>query len=247
MTKNQRKFIRGLHQKKRREQAERFLVEGEKNVVELLQSDRFEVAELFASTDFLEKYAALSRPMQVWESSPKDLAQAGTFQSNDQALAVVHIPPPLPLPKRLSGLVLALDQIRDPGNLGTILRIADWYGTTAVLCAPQSVELYNPKVIAASMGSFLRVPVWEVELSKALTDLKLPVWGALMEGENLHELKPPEDLLVVIGSESHGISPEICQYVQQGVTIPRFGAAESLNAGVATAIFCDHWRRSFPM
>lgn len=242
MTKKQRKFIRSLHQKKRREQEGLFLVEGAKNVLELLQTPRFDVAELFATSAFQDQNAALLSEYSPVTASPNDLQQAGTFRSNDQALALVRIPAETP-PPALSGLVLALDDISDPGNFGTMLRIADWYAASAVLCSPQTVELYNPKVIAASMGSFLRINVHRLALPDYLRESPLPVWGMFMEGQSLHQATLPEELVVVIGNESHGISAPVQKVVHQAVTIPRFGAAESLNAGIATAVFCDHYRR----
>ncbi len=138
---------------------------------------------------------------------------------------------------------MALESINDPGNLGAIIRIADWYGIEKILCSSDTVDFYNPKVIAASMGSFLRVQVQYGDLSELLKNTALPVLGAFLDGTNVHKFQFPTEGILVIGSEAHGISPALEKIVTEKITIPRTGKAESLNAAIATAIICDNWLR----
>jgi TrmH family RNA methyltransferase len=137
-----------------------------------------------------------------------------------------------------------LDDIRDPGNLGTIIRTADWYGIGKVVASPETADFYNPKVISATMGSFTRTEIYYTELTDFLSKAKHPVYGAYLEGQNVHEVEFQPAGLILIGSESHGIAPGLRKFVSTEVTIPRFGKAESLNAAIATAVICDNLRRS---
>ena len=239
------KLIKSLHQKKSRKETGKFLVEGVKNVAELLASD-YKIDSLYATKDFAVAYADTLKKKnvraQVVEAS--ELAAFGTLEHNDGALAVAMQKETL-MPKDLSGLILALDDIRDPGNLGTLIRIADWYGIKHVICSPSCVDWHNPKVISATMGSFTRVSGHYAELPDFLKASKLPVLGAFLDGENVHKMKFPKDGILVIGSESHGISREAGKFVTQKVTIPSFGGgAESLNAAVAGGIILDRWKGS---
>jgi TrmH family RNA methyltransferase len=140
---------------------------------------------------------------------------------------------------------LALDEVRDPGNLGTIIRIADWYGISKMVLSPNTADFYNPKVLQASMGSFTRIQFFYQDLSDFITtSSRIPVYGAFLEGENIHQAHLTTDGIIVMGSESHGISPHVERYVGRKITIPPFGKAESLNVAVATAIICDNFRRT---
>jgi len=149
------------------------------------------------------------------------------------------------------GLTLALDGIQDPGNVGTLLRLADWFALDRVLLSPDSADLFSQKVINASMGSFARVTVHIASLAEALASLKVPVLGCELAGYDVHTLKPARDAVIVVGSEGRGLSPAVQALVTKSVTIPRYGAksgragggAESLNAAIAAAIVCDNLRR----
>ena len=143
-------------------------------------------------------------------------------------------------------LVIALDDVRDPGNLGTIIRIADWYGIKKLVLSPQTAEFYNPKVLQASMGSFTRVSFFYEKLETVFERWKRPVYGAFLEGENLHQLTRLDPGIILMGNESKGISSELKPWVTQKVTIPGFGHAESLNVAIATAIICDNFKRLLP-
>jgi TrmH family RNA methyltransferase len=244
LSKNTVKFIKSLHQKKYRSESGKFFVEGEKSVVEVLQSD-FLVDLLLVTEEFANKHAPLLRAFQgeVLLVTPGQLEQVGQYQSNDAALAVVQMKPNTSFTPEASELILALDEVRDPGNLGTIIRIADWYGIKKMIFSPQTAEFYNPKVIQSSMGSFSRVQFYYEELGKAFAAWKLPVYGAFLEGEVIHNLVNPLAGVLLMGNESKGISKETEQWVSRKITIPGYGQAESLNVAIATAIFCDNFKR----
>lgn len=246
ISKNQQKYLHSLQQKKYRIEHQAFIVEGAKNVQELLRSD-FQIEMVFVTASFYkENELALSKqPFLVELATADELAKAGTFASNDAALATVKTKNNQYLCANDSEIVLALDDIRDPGNLGTIIRIADWYGITKIVCSETTVDCYNPKVIAATMGSFTRVQLFYAKLESyfsQLTDAQL--FGTFLNGQNVHHVTFPSQGYLLIGNESNGISKDIEVLVNQRITIPRFGLAESLNASVATAIVLDNWKRA---
>ncbi len=243
------KLIRSLHQKKYRHQHQLFLVEGAKSVQELLLSD-FRIETLVATKVFLQQHQGLlSSPpddRQYYEADEATLSSLSTFKHNNAALAVATIPSSAPPSLAPSAYVLALDDIRDPGNLGTIIRIADWYGIQQIICSPATTDAYAPKVISASMGSFSRVPVVYTALDAYLSQLEVPVYGAVLdEGQSVHQLTiPANGGAILLGNESEGISTDLMPYITEPIHIPRFGQAESLNVGIATAVICDNMMRS---
>ncbi|GAB3495029.1 RNA methyltransferase [Spirosoma knui] len=246
LSKNQIKYIQSLHQKKFRQQHRAFLVEGAKSVQEVLQSD-FEVELLVATEAFYKENAQLTdrQPTPVEIASVAELERIGTLESNNAALAVVRTKENRPLLAEAGEIALILDDIRDPGNLGTILRIADWYGIRKILCSETTADVYNPKVISASKGSFTRVAWWYGDIVQLLTtEVNQPVYGAFLDGDDVHTLPFKPAGYLVMGNESNGIRAEVATYVTQRVTIPRYGEAESLNVGIATAVLLDNWRRS---
>ncbi|MFC4874601.1 TrmH family RNA methyltransferase [Negadavirga shengliensis] len=242
--KNTLKFIKSLQQKKFRKQENAFFVEGAKNVTELLQSD-FECIYLLYTPRFKSEYPDLVRSCggQKYETTEAVLVATGSFSSNDYALAVARIKPDAPLQVEKGELALALDEVRDPGNLGTIIRIADWYGIRKLYLSQQCADFYNPKVLNASMGSFSRVSFQYVSLEPVLSAIELPVYGAFLEGKSIHSLDIEPEGIILVGNESKGISPGLEPFVSQKVTIPSFGRAESLNVAIATAVLCDNFRR----
>lgn len=244
LSKNTLKFIKSLHQKKFRRQAESFFVEGSKNVTELLVSD-FEVTHLLFTSEFGDQNQALISPLsaECYLVGEKVLEGLGSFQTNNAALAVARMKKPNLTTPQKGEFVLALDEVRDPGNLGTILRIADWYGIKKMLLSAQSADFYNPKVLHASMGSFTRVDFAYVDLVKVLKETELPTCGAFLDGANIHTLNLTMEGILVMGNESHGISPDVANYIRHQITIPSFGSAESLNVAIATAVICDNFRR----
>jgi TrmH family RNA methyltransferase len=244
LSKNTVKFIKSLHQKKYRLESAKFFVEGEKSVVEVLQSS-FTVDLLLVTQEFATKHATLlsGKAFEVLFVTPNQLEQLGQYQSNDAALAVVQMKPNQAFLPEKGDLILALDEVRDPGNLGTIIRIADWYGIKKLIFSSHTAEFYNPKVIQSSMGSFTRVQFYYGDLAQAFQEWKLPVYGAFLEGESIHELTNPTPGVLLLGNESQGISKEVEKWVSSKITIPSFGKAESLNVAIATAIFCDNFKR----
>jgi TrmH family RNA methyltransferase len=244
LSKNTVKFIKSLHQKKYRLESGKFFVEGEKSVVEVLQSS-FTVDLILVTQEFATKHAALlsGKAFEVIFVTPNQLEQVGQYQSNDAALAVVQMKPNQAFTPVKGELILALDEVRDPGNLGTIIRIADWYGINKLIFSTHTAEFYNPKVIQSSMGSFTRVQFYYGDLAQAFQEWKLPVYGAFLEGESIHELANPTPGVLLLGNESQGISKEVEKWVSSKITIPSFGKAESLNVAIATAIFCDNFKR----
>jgi len=244
LSKNTVKFIKSLHQKKYRSEHRKFFVEGEKSVVEVLSSD-FKTELLIATDSFLDKNHTLisKSKVEVIQASQKQLETLGQYQSNDSALAVVCMKENLGFTPSKGELILALDDVRDPGNLGTIIRIADWYGIKNLLFSHQTADFYNPKVIQSTMGSFTRVDFFYADLEEFLKNWGLPVYGAYLEGENIHELSKIDPGVILMGNESKGISQEVGELVTQKITIPAFGSAESLNVAIATAILCDNFKR----
>lgn len=238
------KLVKSLHLKKYRKAEQLFFVEGEKAVLELLQSD-WQVQALFATEWFLTQHHALcQKAVLVQQCSSNELEKVGTFSTNDAALAVVKIPEqPWQQPVR-GEWILVLDNVNDPGNLGTIIRIADWYGIKHIVCSEDTADTYNPKVIAAAKGSFLRVKLHYLALAPLLQQADRPVYGAYLGGQSVHQLTPANNGgYIVLGNEANGISKDIGQYVSRKITIPGFGQAESLNVGIACAIICDNLRR----
>ncbi len=242
ISKQQQKYIQSLHIKKYRTENERFLVEGEKNILELLNSD-FETEIVYGTVNLLSALKIHDSRIKMEEATAEEIGKVSTLKSNNAGIAVVKAKPNLTLKCGPGETALILDDIRDPGNLGTIIRLADWYGIRKIVCSEETVEFYNPKVIAATMGSFTRVSCFYTSLSDFLAGNTLPVAGTFLEGENVHEFIFAESGYVVIGSESHGISPAVAEKVSGRVTIPRYGGAESLNAAIATAIVLDNFRR----
>jgi TrmH family RNA methyltransferase len=165
----------------------------------------------------------------------------GSFQSNDAALAVLEMKSWGMLPTATKGLTLALDTVNDPGNLGTILRLADWYACDAVICSPETADMYNPKTIAASKGSFLRMPVYYTSLDEWLPKVTVPVYAALLQGASVHYATLETPAILLMGNEANGIRPHLLPLVQHPISIPRFGHAESLNVASAAAILVDRF------
>ena len=235
------KYIKSLQIKKYRQEAQSFCVEGLKSVLELSHSP-FEVSLIAGTHEFFEEYGSrLPDNAEHMVLGMKDLSRVSAFKSNNSAIAVAKMLPEEEF--KLKGeWVIALDEINDPGNFGTILRAADWYGIRKVVCSMQSVDLYNPKTLAASMGSFTRVRVYYKELQEFLNQQSVPVYGAFLNGKSIHEFEFGKEGILLMGSESHGIRKDL--KVDERLTIPSFGNAESLNVAMATAVMLDNLSRS---
>jgi RNA methyltransferase, TrmH family len=241
ITKNQIKYINSLQQKKFRVEHQSFVVEGAKSVLELLKSD-FEIELLFVTDEFFEDNESYlqSTSIQIEFIKSIEIEKIGSLNSNNAALAVVKTKENTEILVSDSEFALILDDIRDPGNLGTIIRIADWYGITKIICSNTTVDLYNPKVINATMGSFTRISLYYTDLEEFIQKQTNTVYGTLLEGENIHKTSFSDSGIIIIGNEANGISPQIEKMITHKITIPRFGGAESLNAGIATAIVLDN-------
>ncbi|MBH8557068.1 RNA methyltransferase [Hymenobacter negativus] len=244
------KYVQSLHQKKYRHRHGAFLVEGGKSVLELLSSD-LEVEHVLATAEFIDQNRAhLPARLPLSAATETELTQLGTLATNTTALAVVHLPAETPLPLTLpeSALLLALDEVRDPGNLGTLLRLADWYGLPGVVLSPGCADAYAPKTVAASMGAFARVRVWERDLAAWLPTLApaVGIFGADLEGDNVHRLSLHPAGVLVMGSESHGLTPAVAAALTRRLHIPRGagGQAESLNVAISAAILLDNFFRN---
>ncbi len=222
-----------------------FAVEGAKSVVELLKSD-FKTHWVSATADFIHHHQKdiIASNAEVVEASEDELSLLGSFQTNDAALAIAAIKPNRKLSIKEGEVVLVLDSIRDPGNLGTIIRTADWYGLKNIIASDDTVDFYNPKVLSATMGSFCRVEIQYTSLVDYLKAVRMPIYGTFLDGVDVHSLSFSAGGLIVIGNESNGISPEVEMLITQKITVPRFGKAESLNAAMATGIILDVVRQS---
>lgn len=216
-----------------------FIVQGAKAVQETLDSE-FQVLMLYGTETFLQGVKSARRAKEVAEVSEKELTALGSVEVNQAALAVVRMKPRREPELLKDRFTLVLDDIRDPGNLGTMIRTADWYGIRTILASPETTDVYGPKVINATMGSFLRVDVHYANLEPILARKLYPVFGTFLDGENVHQADFGKQGLIVIGNESRGISPGVEKWVTRRMTIPRIGRAESLNASVATAIVLDN-------
>ncbi|MTI38838.1 TrmH family RNA methyltransferase [Fulvivirga lutimaris] len=239
MSKSVAKFIKSLQLKKYRKQEQLFLVEGLKSTLEVINS-HFNVRTVLCTEQFYEQFSQQLKGIETLLVTENQLTDVGTLRSNNAALAVVEIPVAKSKKLDTNKFYLALDDINDPGNLGTILRVADWYGIDTILASEQTAELYNPKVISASKGSFTRVEVIYGDLERLISESQLPVYGTLMEGDNIHKISFKKGCVIVFGNEANGISSKIKTLIDYKLTIPKIGGAESLNVAMAAAIVCDN-------
>ena len=224
------------------------MVEGPKMLEELLKSD-FAPVEIFAVEPWINDNQDIEEGYRgkIIKVTDKEISRLSGLKTANKILATVKIPEREISEKFFNKLVLVLDGISDPGNLGTIVRIADWFGIQNIICSNDTVELFNPKVIQATMGSLFRVKVYYDNLTRIFTNFgkNIPVFGTTIDSENIYNTDLPARAMIVIGSESHGISPAIQKYLTQKITIPSFGpGAESLNAAVATGIVCSEFLRN---
>lgn len=239
-SKSQIKLINSLGQKKYRLKHGLFVAEGKKAVSELLESS-LQLHSLFTTEDIFT--AEREKTFLIGERDLKKITKLSTAQT---ALAVFHIPrSEKPVPK---GLLVALDNVQDPGNLGTIIRMCDWFGIKDLVCSEGTVDCYNPKVVQATMGSIARVNITYVSLPDFLKQIPsgFPVYGTFLEGENIYSKKLKPEGVLVMGNEANGISSEVEPFITQKLVIPQFGdlqQTESLNVATATAIFLSEFRR----
>lgn len=238
VSKNQIKLITSLQQKKYRKIHQLFIAEGRKVISELIHTD-FELVSLFVTQEGIFE--------NKWPStliSESELKKISALTTPNDCLAVFKI-------KEIKfssedQLILALDTIRDPGNMGTIIRLCDWFGIQKIVCSPETVDIYNPKVVQATMGSLARVEVIYKQLEDFLSSSKIPVFGTFMEGDSIYNLELPAHGIIVMGNEANGISKSVEKLITQKISIPRFGnlqVTESLNVATATAIILSEFKR----
>lgn len=239
ISKRQIKIITSLHQKKYRKSTGLFVAEGKKVIQEFLDSN-FELDTLFSTEADL-----FTADRKVTLISESELKKISFLKTPNKSLALFKIKDVTSIDSK--GLIVALDDVRDPGNLGTIIRLCDWFGVKHLLCSKATVDCYNPKVIQATMGSLTRVNVVYTDLEKYLSETNLPVFGAFMDGENVYKTKLPTDGVLVMGNEANGVSEEISNLITEKIAIPRFGnlqQTESLNVAMATGILLNEFKRS---
>jgi RNA methyltransferase, TrmH family len=253
ISKNRIAFLRALQQKKNRREQGLFVAEGTKTVLELLHAS-LPCRYVVATQNWLNNhpFPQNSKP-ETDTATESDMARISSLSTAPDVLAVFEIPSAsIAPPDVLSGYTLAADGIRDPGNLGTLIRIADWFGISRVLCSADTAEVWNPKTVQATMGSLARVQTAEVDLpaflaeTARLSNNTLPVYGTFLQGQSVYGTGFAPNGIIIIGSESHGISEAVKNVVSHHITIPSFSSgqgAESLNAGVAAGIICAEMRR----
>ena len=237
LSKNHLKLITSLSQKKYRHKYKLFVVEGMKVVQEFLNSS-YELEILFSTES---SFSYLDNFIEV---SEQELKKISSLKTPNKVVALFKIP--VEKNSNSSGLIVALDAINDPGNLGAIIRLCDWFGVDKLLCSKETVDCYNTKVVQSSMGSLTRVAISYIDLKEYLLSVSIPIFIADMDGDNVYEMKPPTSAVLVMGNEANGISNYIKEIVSTKITIPRYGDSqliESLNVATATAILLSEFRR----
>jgi TrmH family RNA methyltransferase len=241
ISKNQVKVITSLSQKKYRQKHQLFIAEGKKVVDEFINS-LFEIETLFATDDFI---TTISED-EIVRIAEKDLQKISNLKSSNQVLGLFRIPEEKKL--NSNGFTIVLDAVNDPGNLGTIIRLCDWFGVTQLICSKDTVDCYNQKVVQASMGSLTRISIKYIDIAQYLEETKLPTYIADMDGENVYKTELPKEAILIMGNEANGVSDEIKNLIKNKISIPRFGEiqeTESLNVATATAILLSEFKRSF--
>lgn len=244
LTKNIVKYIQSLNLKKNRDKEGLFLAETPKVVEELLKAGSFECQSLFAVADWIDSRKSLLIDCgEVHVIDDHDLERLSKMKSPHQVLAVFKMENKEGIPDLHGKLSLVLDDIQDPGNVGTLIRIADWFGIENIICSPHCANRYAPKVVQATMGSLARVHIHYAKLVPFILEQKIPVYVATLSGSSVYQQDPPDEGLLVIGNESRGVQNEILELADFEVSIPRSGQAESLNASVAAGILLSWLKR----
>lgn len=243
LSKNEIKYIQSLGHKKSRDAEGVFIAEGVKIATEFIYTSPGSIVRLYATAGFAEQARQKIKPELITEVTEAELERISQLQTPNQVLIIARLFPEAELNEIANEWTLALDTIQDPGNLGTILRIADWFGIRKIALSEGCADVYNPKVVQSSMGSILRIRVKEVELPGYLSGAQIPVLAAALGGTDVSSYHFPKAGILVIGNEGKGISAEVMKQVTQQISIPSFGAAESLNAAVATGILLWELKR----
>jgi TrmH family RNA methyltransferase len=245
LSKSQISLITSLQHKKFRHQHNLFIVEGHKSVSEFAQSS-YQLEAIYHTPEFAVKLLKLSNKINFQEISVADMARITCLKTPTDVLALVKVPvsPVIDYSLLKEKFSLALDGVQDPGNMGTIIRTADWFGIEHLICSDDTVDAYNPKVVQATMGSLARVKVHYTDLLKTLPQSKLNIFGALLNGTNIYNTTFGAEGILIMGNEGNGIRPQVQEVINTAVTIPQAGKAESLNVAMATAIFCSEIKRN---
>jgi len=239
ISKNQIKFVRQLEQKKYRKKEGLFVAEGPKVVGDLLRAG-FKAHTIFATSEWE------SQGQTFQEVSDEELRRVSFLQHPQRVLALFFIPTES-VPS-VSSLSLALDDVQDPGNLGTIIRIADWFGIDTIYCSENTADAWSPKVVQATMGSIARVNIIYTDLQELISKAKVPVYGTLLDGQDIYTQELSKEGIIVMGNEGNGISAPIRKLINRKLLIPQFHEGpESLNVAIATAITCSEFRRRYPL
>ncbi len=232
LSRNEVKYIQSLYHKKNRDKDGLFIAEGVKIIDELLDSD-FIIKKIYAVDDWIESHPGIPGIIAVDDAS---LNRISNFETPQKVLALVEQKNKLQTPGLNNSITIILDGIQDPGNLGTIVRTADWFGIKNIIASPDTVDVYNPKVVQSTMGSFTRINMFYTDLETFLPEQNIMIYGAMLDGNDISGILKPKECLLVIGNESKGIRPYIQPFIQKKITIPKTGDTESLNAAVATGI-----------
>ncbi len=247
LSKNQIKYIRSLHAHKFRQIHRQYLVEGEKMIKELLESEQ-KIEHIYALESWLDNYHAIISKNQISFTiiNNDTLEKISALHTPNRVVAIVHQQNnEWDMNEKLSsGIYVVADNIKDPGNLGTMIRTADWFGAKAVFCSRETAELYNPKVVQASMGSVFKMPVYYVDIQSLLVqNTHYKSYAAALNGSNVYQTKMSINAILLIGNESKGISEDLLSLCSEKIAIPQFGKAESLNAAVACGVLLGLIRR----
>jgi len=243
LSKSQISLIKSLQQKKFRKEHQLFIVEGLKAITEFLNSS-YTIQSVYCLTDIIPKLPILFHKQKVFEVTLNELEKISALQTPQGILALVEIPNNETFSEdKVNGIILVLDGVQDPGNLGTIIRTADWFGFIDIICSENTVDIYNPKVIQATMGSLARVKVIYANLETVLKQSKLPKYGTLLNGENLFNATWPSKGYLLFGTEGKGISDDVLPLITHPITIPGNGKAESLNVAISVGICCADIKR----
>jgi TrmH family RNA methyltransferase len=245
LSKSQISFVNALHQKKHRKEHGLFIAEGGKSVAEFTQSN-YIIDTIFYTPEAGSTFINVSPKVKFQEVTETELKKISTLTTPQDALALIQIPERTNISAgSFKGkFVLVLDGVQDPGNVGTIIRTADWFGISDLICSTNTVEAYNPKVVQASMGSLSRMNVYYEDLTRFLSSAKATVYAALLNGKSLYETKFENEGFIILGNEGNGISADVKNLDHTAITIPSFGKAESLNVAISAAIICSELKRN---
>jgi TrmH family RNA methyltransferase len=250
LSKNKIKLIRSLDLKKNRLATGLFIAEGKKLVFDLLQSE-FSISEIFCSKLIAPELINFRKNLKIEVIDKEELSRISFLKTTPEIVAVLNIPESaIDWVEIKENLTLVLDAVQDPGNLGTIVRLADWFGIHNIVCSEDCADLYNPKVIQSTMGAFARVKVHYTSLTEFMNqakELNIPIYGTFMEGENLYKCDLTANGLIVMGNEGKGISDESAMFISRRINIPSYPpgivTSESLNVAIATSVICAEFRR----